>query len=600
MKKILFIMSAFLVALVVLDAQAQSASDKTETVHGIAMHGVLKYKSGFTHFDYVNPNAPKKGNVALSALGTFDSLNEFITKGNAATGLSLTYDTLLKSAEDEAFSEYGLLAKSMTVPEDRSWVIFHLRPEAKWHDGRPITPEDVIFSMKILKQEGAPFFKQYYKDVVNVEKVGPDSVKFSFKDGLNRELVLIVGQMPILSKHYFDTHTFNETFLTPALGSGPYKIVEVKPGKSITYQRVPDYWGKDLPVNKGQYNFDRVTYDYYRDPTVALEAFKAHDYDFREENNSKLWARAYQNIKEKDGLHVVTKKIAHEMPRGMQGFAFNLRHPLFKDKRVRKALTLLFDFEWSNRSLFYNQYVRTDSYFENSELASSGLPKGEELALLLRYKDALPMSVFNEAFTLPQTKGDGNIRPLMRQALALLNDAGWQLQAGKLIHKKSKQPFRFDILLASPAFKRIVLPFTKNLAKIGIDATVKVVNIPQYVNQLREFKFDMVVVVIGQSLSPGNEQRNYWTRDAATKKGSRNVMGIQNDAIDALVDQVIYAKDRQQLLVATKALDRALLHNYYVIPHWHINYFRVAYWDMFMQPNVRPKYGLGFFTWWVS
>ena len=380
-------------------------SSDIQTVHAIAMHGTPKYAKGFKYFDYVNPNAPKKGHIDLGAFGTFDSLNGFITKGNPAEGLALTYDTLLKSAEDEAFSEYGLLAKSMILPKDRAWVIFHLRKEAKWHDGSPITPKDIIFSMNILKKEGAPFFKQYYKDVIKVEKVGSHAVKFTFKNARNKELPLIVGQMPILSHAYYQTHKFNETNLTPALGSGPYKIISVKPGKLITYQRVANYWAKDLPVNRGLYNFDQLSYKYYRDPTVSLEAFKAQAYDFREENNSKLWATAYKNIKAKNGLKVIREKILHEMPRGMQGFAFNLRNPLFQDVNVRKALSLLFDFEWSNRSLFYGQYQRTDSYFENSELAAMGLPKGEELKLLLEHKDALPATLFAEPFVLPKTKG---------------------------------------------------------------------------------------------------------------------------------------------------------------------------------------------------
>jgi len=577
-----------------------ATSMPTHTVHAIAMHGEPKYHHGFSHFDYVNPKAPKGGDIALSAFGTFDSLNSFISKGSPAQGLALTYDTLLKSSEDEAFTEYGLVAKSMTLPKDRSWVIFHLRPEAKWHDGTPITPQDIVFTMATLKKEGAPFYKQYYQDVIKVAKVGPHAVKFSFKDGKNKELPLIVGQMPILSYHYYQKHPFNQTNLTPALSSGPYKITDVKPGKSITYARVKNYWGQNLAVNKGWYNFNKIRYKYYRDPTVSLEAFKGQAYDFREENNSKLWATAYKNIKEKNGLKVVKETILHELPRGMQGFAFNLRNPLFKDGNVRKALTLLFDFEWSNRSLFYGQYKRTTSYFENSELASRGIPKGEELALLMQYKDVLPETLFTQPFTLDKTNGSGNMRALQRRAIMLLKKAHWVLKDGKLINTKTNQPFRFEILLVSPAFKRVVLPYVHNLAKLGIKARVKVVNVPQYIELLRNFQYDMIVVSIGQSLSPGNEQRNYWSSAAANRKGSRNFMGIKNKTVDALVDQVVYAKDRKQLIIATKALDRVLLHHYYLIPHWHINYFRVAYWDMFAKPSVRPKYGLGFFTWWVS
>ena len=573
--------------------------EQVHPVHALAMHGKPKYGPGFGHFDYVNPQAPKGGDVRLYAMGTFDNLNAFTLKGVAAAGLGGIHDTLLTESSDEAFSEYGLLAETIEMPEDRSWVAFTLRKEARWHDGVPVTVDDVIFSLETLKTKGHPFYRAYYANVIKAEKAGDRRVKFTFSVKDNRELPLIVGQLPILPKHYWEDRQFDKTTLEPPLGSGPYRIEAYQPGRSITYVRVPDYWGKDLPVNVGRYNFDRMHYDYYRDSTVALEAFKAGEYDFRLENSSKDWATAYDVPAVNEGL-IKKRLIPNERPTGMQAFVFNLRRPQFQDRRVRQALTYAFDFEWTNRTLFYGQYTRTTSFFSNSELASSGPPGPEELKILEPFRGKIPPEVFTKAYEPPTTKGDGNIRANLRKAVKLLNEAGWVFKDQKLVNQKTGEPFSFEILLDDPTWERISLPFAKNLERIGIEARVRTVDAAQYEKRKEDFDFDMIVDVFGQSLSPGNEQRDFWGSAAASEPGSRNTIGIKNPVVDALIDLVISAPDRESLIYRTRALDRVLLWGYYVIPHWHIQGFRVAYWNKFGIPEVAPKYALGFDTWWVD
>jgi len=575
------------------------ASSQIIKANSIAMNGSAKYPDNFKNFDYVNPHAPKGGDVRLNAIGTYDSFNNFISKGVAADGLGMIYETLTTGSSDEAFTEYGLIAEKIEYPEDRSWVIYHINPKAKFNDGVPIKVEDVIFTFNTLIKKGAPFYKSYYEDIVEVKNLGNRKVKFNFREGTtNRELVLITGQLPVLPKHFWEGKDFSKSTLEPPLGSGAYRIKDFKAGKYITYERVKKYWAINHPVNKGRYNFETVRYDYYRDSTVALEAFKAGEYDFREENNSKMWASMYSGKTfEKD--ITIKEEISHELPRGMQGFAFNLRRPFFKDRKVREAIGYAFDFEWSNKNLFYGQYKRTDSFFENSELSSNGLPSKEELIILEPYRNDLPKEVFSEIFTLPKTDGTGNIRDQLRAASKLLNEAGWKIKDGKRINNLG-QKLNFEILLISPAFERIVLPFKKNLERMGIEASVRVVDTSQYINRIRSFDFDMFVMVIGQSLSPGNEQDNYWSCRAAETSGTRNYIGICNPAIDKLIRLVIEAPDRNSLITRTKALDRALLWGHYVIPHWHINYYRLSYWNKFSRPKITPKYGLGFFTWWID
>ncbi len=585
-------LSAFFVLCVVFLTSAGAAPR-----HGIAMHGEPKYDPDFTHFDYVNPDAPKGGTARLGAQGqVFDSLNPYTLKGVPAAGASLPFETLLIHSADEPFSEYGLVAETIETPEDRSWVIFTLRPQARWHDGTSITADDVVFSFDTLRTKGHPQYRFYYATVEKVEKLNPLSVKFSFKPGDNRELPLILGQLPLLPKHYWEGRDFESTTMDPPLGSGPYKIARFDPGRSIVYERVKDYWGENLAVRKGENNFDTVSYDYYRDTTVALEALKVGEFDFRMENEAKKWGTGYEDWSAlKDGK---AKKVGfpNSRPTGMQGYVFNIRRPLFADPRVRLALTQAFDFEWANKNLFYGQYTRTESYFSNSDLASRGLPGEGELALLTPFKGKIPDAVFSQEYHPPKTDGSGNIRPQLRTAMALLEEAGWKVENGRLT--KDGQPFSFEILLDNPTWERISLPFTRNLERLGITASVRTVDTAQYKNRMDNFDFDMIVDVWGQSSSPGNEQRGFWGSQAAMEPGSQNSIGIQDPVIDSLIGEVIAAPDRESLVTRTRALDRVLLWQHYIIPHWHITYDRVVYWDKFGIPAITPQAGVQFFTWW--
>ena len=574
-------------------------ADTPAGVHGGSLHGDLKYGPDFTHFDYVNPTAPKGGTVKLAAIGTFDSLHAYILKGIPAAGIGQIFDTLMTQSDDEPFSEYGLIAETIEIPDDYSWVAFSLRQEARFHDGSPMTVEDVIWTFNTLREKGRPFFRAYYAHVETVEKVGPRKVKFSFDQGQNRELPLILGQLPVFSKAYWSSRDFEKTTLESPLGSGPYKVGALEPGRSITYERVKDYWAANLPARIGTQNFDSIRYDYYRDTTVALEAFKAGQYDFRMENVSKNWATAYTGPAIDKGL-IKKEELPDNQPAGMQGFVFNTRRPVFHDARVRQALAYGFDFEWTNKNLFYGAYVRTKSYFENSEMAATGLPSPEELVLLEPFRDQLPDEVFSKEYSPPKTDGSGNIRSNLRAALVLLKEAGWSVKDGKLVNDSSGEPLRFEILLVDPSMERIVLPFAKNLERLGVDARVRTVDTAQYQNRLDNFDFDMTTVVLRQSLSPGNEQLDFWSSERADVPGGRNLAGIKHPAVDALVDLLIAAPDRQSLVTRTRALDRVLLWGHYVIPHFHLAAYRVASWDKFGRPQTLPRYGLGFDTWWVD
>ncbi len=577
---------------------AEAADTKVTTSHGLSIHGDLKYGPGFKNFEYVNPAAPKTGDARLAAIGTFDSLNPYILKGVPAGSVVQTFETLTVSSSDEPSSEYGLIAESMETPADRSWVAFTLRPEARFHDGTPVTVDDVIWTFQALKTKGHPVYRAYYQQVVKAEAVGPRKVKFTFGPGENRELPVITGQLPVLSRAYWSTRDFEKTTLDAPLGSGPYRVESVDAGRSIVYRRVKDYWGAKLPVRVGQNNFDTIRYDYYRDGTVSLEAFKAGQYDFRLENSAKNWATAYNIPALAQGL-IKKEEIQNQVPTGMQGFVFNTRRPIFQDRRVRQALGYAFDFEWSNKNLFYGAYVRTKSYFSNSELASSGLPGGEELKALEVYRAQLVPEVFTKPYEPPKTDGTGDIRTNLREALGLLKEAGWSVQGQKLVNAKG-EPMQFEVLLADPQFERITLPFVKNLERLGVTARVRTVDSAQYQHRIDDFDFDMAVTVWPQSLSPGNEQTDMWMSERASVPGSRNLAGIRDPVVDKLVQQVISAPDRPSLVARTRALDRALLWGFYVIPHYHIQSYRVAIWDKFDRPRVSPKYALGFDTWWVD
>lgn len=569
-----------------------------EKRYAVSMHGDIKYGPDFTHFDYTNPDAPKGGTIRLAALGsTFDTFNPFTLKGVQAIGSSLPFETLTTQSMDEPFTAYGLLAETIEMPEDRSWVAFHLRKEARWHDGKPVTADDVVFSFNTLMKEGHPRFRFYYAEVVSVEKTDDLSVKFTFKNGENRELAMIIGQLPVLPKHYWADKDFTKTTLEAPLGSGPYKVKSFESGRNVVYERVKDYWGEGLAVNAGQNNFDEIRFDYYRDATVAVEAFKGGAFDYRYENVAKNWATAY-NIPEVEKGLIKKLRIEHEVGTGMQGFAFNIRRDKFKNPLVRQALAYAFDFDWANKNLFHNEYSRTTSYFSNSELGSSGLPTGRELEILEKYRGQIPEEVFTTEYQPPKTDGSGNIRGNLKEAVGLLKKAGYGIKNKKLTNLKTGEVLSFEILLqASPAWERIVLPFKKNLARLGIDVSVRMVDTAQYKERTDTFDYDVIVDVFGQSQSPGNEQFDYWTSAAADRQGSRNSIGIKSDVIDELVNLVVNAPTREELVVRTHALDRVLLWGHYVIPNWHLKVARIVAWDKFGQPKVWPKYNPGYTAW---
>ena len=594
----LIVATSFIVAATA--ATSTLATEDLAGAHALSMFDDVKYGPEFEHFDYADPNAPRGGELRLAAFGTFNSLNPFILKGTDAAGSGAIYDTLLAGSLDEPFTQYGLLVESIDMPADRSWVAFTLREEARWHDGRPVTVEDVIWTTETLIAQGRPIYRRYYADVTGVSQTGPRTVKFTFGKTVNRELPLIVGQIAVLPKHWWEGRDFESTILDPPLGSGPYRIAAVEPGRSITLERVPDYWGRDLAVNRGRNNIDVIRFDYYRDATVAVEAFKAGEFDFRIENNSKVWGTAYDLPDIQNG-RMIRELIDHEIPTGMQAFWLNTRRTKFADRRVRHALAHTFDFEWSNANLFYGQYTRTTSFFSNTELASSGLAQGRELQVLERYRGRVPAEVFSRAYEPPSTDGSGNIRRNLRTAKRMLQDAGWTVRDGVLTHAGSGETMEIEFLLVDPSFERIVGPVVKNMERLGIAARIRLVDTAQYGNRLDAFDFDVVVSTRRQTLSPGNEQRDYWTTASADDPGSGNLAGIRDPVVDELVELLIQAPDREALVATTRALDRVLLWGHYVIPQWHIRSFRLVYWNKFGRPGIRPKYGLGFpATWWID
>ncbi len=585
--------------LALVAATVATAAHAAEPRHGASMYGELAYGPDFEHFAYADPNAPKGGHLKLSAIGSFDSLNPFILKGTPASNIGLIFDTLTVQSNDEPFSEYGLLAETIEIPEDRSWVAFELREGARWHDGEPVTAADVVFSFDVLREAGRPFYRSYYANVAEVTIEGERRVKFTFDETMNRELPLIIGQLPILPEHYYAERPFDETTLEPPLGSGPYRIAEVDSGRQVVFERVEDYWAKGLPVNTGRYNYDRITLEYFRDSNVALQAFLAGTYDLRFENTARLWATAYEGPAVAAG-HILQEEIPRQGGTGMQGFVYNTRRAIFEDPKVREALAYAFDFQWTNETLFYGQYTRTESYFSNSELASQGLPSEAELELLEPWRDALPPRLFTTEYDPPATDGSGNLRPQLAKAFELLTEAGWKVRGRTLTHTETGRELRFEILLVSPAFERIVNPFVKNLERLGIEVRVRTVDPAQYENRITSFDFDMIVNVWGQSLSPGNEQRDFWSCAAAATQGSRNYAGICEEPVDALIREVIRAPSRDDLVTATRALDRALLWGHYVVPHWHTRVQRVARWDVFGRPETMPAYGVDLWSWWID
>ena len=583
-------------AVVVSALVAGGPSVSAAPSHGIAMHGAPKYGADFEHFDYVNPDASKGGEFRRAVTGTFDSLNPFIIKGVRATGRHLVFETLLRRAWDEPFSLYGLVAESIEVPDDRSSVTFTLRPEARFHDGSPITVDDVVFSWETLKEQGRPNHRLYYRQVQRVERPDERSVRFVFDaESPDRELPMLMGLMPILSKSYYESVTFEETTLEPPLGSGPYRIETVDPGRSIVFSRDPEWWGRNLAVNRGQFNFDRIRYDYYRDGDVMMEAFKAGEYDFRGESSPARLATGYDFPAVKDG-RVRLENFAHGRPSGMRAFVFNSRRQIFADRRVRHALAYAFDFEWINKSLLHGAYVRTQSIFDNSELASRDVPTGGELALLEPFRGQLPPEVFARPYRAPA--GERGIRDGLRKARRLLAEAGWGVRDGALRRDSDGLPMEFEILLVRPGNEKIALAFARNLERLGVDARVRTVDTAQFQNRRNVYDFDMLIYRWGMSLSPGNEQAFYWGTPAADQEGTRNYPGVRDPVVDALIKRMTNVRAREDFVDTIRAMDRVLLWGHYFIPFYHRNEDYVAYWDKFGRPRTNSLYGVVVESWW--
>ncbi|MCE9684169.1 extracellular solute-binding protein [Halomonas alkalisoli] len=567
------------------------------TVHGLALYDEPALDEDFVHFPYVNPDAPKGGSLVRAAVGSsFDSTNPFIIRGTPAIGIGEIYDTLLVENVDEPFSVYGLLAEGMRLDPDRFWIEFDLRSEARFHDGEPVTAEDVVFSFNLLVEEGNPFYRGYYADVESVEALDRHTVRFEFATNHSRELPLIVGQLPILPKHYWEERDFSAPTLARHPGSGPYRLAEVEPGRRIVYERVPGYWGAELPVNRGRHNIDRLIYDYYRDRDIAWEAFKAGVMDYRTDARAATWAIGYDFPAYNDGL-VKRITVPDGQPSRMQAFVFNLREEKFQDVRVREALNLTFDFPWLNANLFYDSYSRTESYFQNSEMAAEGLPSESELALLEPHRDDLPERVFDSELPIDHPT---ELRERLRLAYELLLEAGYEFRDGVLVNGDSGRPLSVEVMLFDSGLERVVQPMLRNMSRLGIQGSLRIVDINQYLNRLRSFDFEIITGQFPQSNNPGNEQREFWTSDFAESPQSRNLMGLQSPVVDELVERLIRADSRSELNTAARALDRVLLWNFITIPHYHSGETRIAVWDKFGYPEPFPKYGFDLSSWWVD
>ena len=565
--------------------------------HGLSLFGAPALDKNFTHYPYVNPKAPKGGELRVAAIGSFDNLNNFTIKGSAAAGLPMIYDTLMDTSLDEPSTAYGLIAETVSHPADYSSVTFVLRKEARFHDGSPVRAEDVAFSLEALRAAN-PFFRAYYRDVAGTEILGPHEIRIRFAASGNRELPLILGQLPVLPKAYWsqDGRSLQETTLDLPLGSGPYVIERINAGRSITYKRNENYWARNLNVTQGRFNFERIKYEYFGDDTIAFEALKAGDIDYRSEFSSRIWATGY-DIDAVTQNRLKLETVALKNGKGMQAFIFNTRRSPFDDPRVREALNWAYDFEWTNKNLFYGQYARTGSFFEGSELAATGKPSAAELKFLEPLRGQIPDKTFGERIANPVTDGSGNIRAHLRKARALLEEAGWKIDAGKL--KRGSAHFEMEFLLVQPAFERIVAPYIRNLERLGITARTRIIDPTQYQNRLNNYDFDAVVASFGQSLSPGNEQRDYWSSQSADTPGGKNLIGIRDAAVDTLIEKLIFAGSREELVAATRALDRVLLSNHYVVPQWHAPHERLAYWQKLAHPARMPGLTLGFpDLWW--
>jgi microcin C transport system substrate-binding protein len=589
------------VALLFFTALLPQAQAEPSFSHGLSIFGDLKYQEAFTHFDYVNPNAPKGGEIKVAGFGTFNSLNPFIIKGTSAQGISDCYATLLSPCFDEPASYYGYVAESIKVAPDFSWVIFKINPKACFNNGNSITADDIIFSFNILREKGQPFFRTYYKAITKVEKISDHEVKFDCPGNHSREIPVILGQLPVLSKSYYETHNFDETTLDPFPSSGAYEVESLEAGRSITYKRVTNWWGENIPSQKGQHNFDKIKVEYYRDSNAMFEAFKNGEVDIRYESTAKLWSTAYNFPAIEQGL-VKKEEIKHSLclP-GSYGLFFNTRRDIFMNRKVRQALTEMFNFEWANKNLFYNMYKRIHSYFPNTPFSATGVPENEEKKLLETYKDDIPAEVFSIPFSLPEHKSEQDIRKSSDKALSLLKEAGFEIRNQKLINTKTGKPFIFEALIYDQSTEKIFLHFQNHLKLIGVEMKLRLVDVSTYQERVDQYDYDMIVANNPQSPTPGNEQRDMWSTAAANMKGSRNIAGIHEKPIDEIIEKIVESKDYKTLITTTKALDRLLLWGYYMIPAWASDNILIAFWDRFGRPNTTPPYNpVTSNAWWID
>lgn len=590
-----------LAACAVLATSAVSANaQNVDPKHGLSVFGDLKYGNGFSHFSYANPDAPKGGAFKVPGLDTFETVNPFILKGRKEPlAESLLFDTLMARAFDEPDAYYGLVAQTVEQPADKSWVAFNIDPRAKFHDGTSITAGDVVFTYNSLKKNGHPRYRINFRDVDRAEATSPGRVKFTFKPGTHRDLATRLAALPVLSKAYYDKVDFKKTTFVAPLASGPYRVGKYEPGRSITYSRVKNYWAKDLPVIRGRYNFDAVTVDYYRDREVMFQAFFSQQYDFREDFTSRQWATQYDKPAVNAGL-VIREVLPDETPSGVQAFILNLRREKFQDVRVRTAIDMAFDFEWTNKTLFYSQYARTNSMFENSTLAAKKPPTKDELALLEPFRGELPEEVFTTPFASPQTDGSGKLRSSLRKASRLLKQAGYRIEGG-VLKDAAGAPLKIEFLLFEASFKRIIGPYINNLKRLGIQAYIRIVDTANFKRRQDTFDFDIVIRRIAQPLTPGLEQRNYFGSEFSGVQGSFNVGGVKNGAVDALIEKVVTATSRPALTTAVRALDRVIMWNRYAVMQWYKGAHNIAYWNKFNRPAVSPRYAMGVIdTWWFD
>ena len=582
-----------------LVAWGPALAEETKTSHGLSVFGDLKYPAGFTHFDYVNANAPKGGEMRLWGLDNFETLNPFILKGSKEQWNGLLFDTLMQRAMDEPDALYGLVADSVILPDAGRWVAFNLNPKARFSDGTRITAGDVVFTFNALIKDGHPSYRIIFRDIAGVKAVSLKQVRFTFKPGRHRDLPTRLATLPVLSKAYYAQVDFTKTTFTPPLGSGPYKVAKMEPGRSIVYGRNPGYWARDLPVNKGRYNFDRIRIEYYRDRDVAFQAIFAGAYDFREEFTSKSWATQYDKPPVRDKL-ILRETLPDETPSGVQAFFFNMRREKFSDRRVRQALDLAFDYEWTNKNLFFGMYDRTNSMFENSSLAAHAPPDAAELKLLEPLRGKIPDEVFGRPYKSPVNDGSGRIRRSLRKATKLLRGAGYRVEKG-ILKDKSGRAFTVEFLLFEASFQRIIGPYIRNLKRLGIQASIRIVDVANFKVRSDKFDYDVVIRRFVQPLTPGIEQRNYFGSAYADTVGTLNAAGIKDPAVDGLIENIINAASRTALVAATRALDRVLMWNNYTVPQWYKGEHNIAYWNKFGRPGIKPKFELGVVeTWWFD